>query len=667
MPSVDEQQLELFREEGGLLTGNAERDPVSGNEVPPGSRPEEVRDDIPAMLSENEYIVPADVVRYYGVKFFEDLRGQAKSGLMDMERGGRIGGEPVGAPEDDLTPEEMQMLAEISGMYAGGDVRRPKRDSMSVDEVLAGDFSLYDIINSPVRIRTPYGDDATTPEMKRELFKRMGLIQIADASGMYGGGMVRKGYQEGGFVNRPFTPIPNYTTPGFSLFQPVQSAAPVQIPQTEAVTLYGPNGEIVTLNLPTDQERYNALIGQGYSTQQQVRQPTVQGGDSGGDSGTPAGVPTAPGLGADAQLDFTPLNPEEYNAFLEDPLKFGAEALKGKDYSRLFAGAGAVNPVLGLIGGAVGAGMTAQNVAQARAASQIAKAKGLDTTALDTQIDSYISGLPNLSRVSSDLLASGDQMAERFFQTARDLRLPGSQYGDSPLTRDFFAPGAAGDEAFKKEMETTAPPGMVYDPTVGAGTPSLTYNEETKKFEDRGETLPGGGYVRPESESAAPTSSPKPGKKPARQPDGTPTGAPESSSDSGRDREPITVAGGYTGLKDMFDGGGPGQDKDGNENTGCFLTTAVVEMRGEEDDGYTLSTLRKFRDTYLKNKNNEVDRYYEVAPKLVKAIPLEDKTWVWIGKRVDKAIQYIEEGKNGLAYQTYKRMVEKLERDWLKE
>ena len=29
----------------------------------------EVRDDIPAMLSEGEYVVPADVLRYYGVNF----------------------------------------------------------------------------------------------------------------------------------------------------------------------------------------------------------------------------------------------------------------------------------------------------------------------------------------------------------------------------------------------------------------------------------------------------------------------------------------------------------------------------------------------------------------------------------------------------------------------
>ena len=41
-------------------------DPVSGNEVPPGALPSEVRDDIPAQLSEGEYVVPADVLQYYG-------------------------------------------------------------------------------------------------------------------------------------------------------------------------------------------------------------------------------------------------------------------------------------------------------------------------------------------------------------------------------------------------------------------------------------------------------------------------------------------------------------------------------------------------------------------------------------------------------------------------
>lgn len=75
---------------------NVDVDPVSGNPVPLGSSPEEVRDDIPAQLSEGEYVVPADVVRYYGVKFFEDLRADAKFGYQDMQENGRIGGEPIG-------------------------------------------------------------------------------------------------------------------------------------------------------------------------------------------------------------------------------------------------------------------------------------------------------------------------------------------------------------------------------------------------------------------------------------------------------------------------------------------------------------------------------------------------------------------------------------------
>ena len=87
-------------------------DPVSGNEVPPGSLPEEVRDDIPAMLSEGEDVVPADVLRYYGMKFFEDLRAQAKMGLAEMESNGRIGGEPIGEETGDvgISDEDLMVI-----------------------------------------------------------------------------------------------------------------------------------------------------------------------------------------------------------------------------------------------------------------------------------------------------------------------------------------------------------------------------------------------------------------------------------------------------------------------------------------------------------------------------------------------------------------------------
>ena len=88
---MDEQTQKAF-----AIGGEAETvDPVSGNDVPPGSLPEEVRDDIDAKLSEGEYVVPADVVRFFGVKFFENLRTKAKQGLQQMDEDGRIGGEPT--------------------------------------------------------------------------------------------------------------------------------------------------------------------------------------------------------------------------------------------------------------------------------------------------------------------------------------------------------------------------------------------------------------------------------------------------------------------------------------------------------------------------------------------------------------------------------------------
>ena len=90
---MDKQMQMVFMDDG------MDKDPVSGNEVPTGSLAEEVRDDVPAMLSEGEYVVPADVLRFYGMKFFEDLRMDAKIALAKMEAEGRIGGEPIDSKE----------------------------------------------------------------------------------------------------------------------------------------------------------------------------------------------------------------------------------------------------------------------------------------------------------------------------------------------------------------------------------------------------------------------------------------------------------------------------------------------------------------------------------------------------------------------------------------
>ena len=102
-----EQQMEMFAV-GGLDDDGLSRDPVSGNEIPPGSMANEVRDDVEARLSDGEYVVPANVVRFFGVKFFEDLRTQAMQGLGAMEANGRIGGEPM--------PSDMPMQDQMAGV-----------------------------------------------------------------------------------------------------------------------------------------------------------------------------------------------------------------------------------------------------------------------------------------------------------------------------------------------------------------------------------------------------------------------------------------------------------------------------------------------------------------------------------------------------------------------
>ena len=89
-----EKQMELF-EEGGQV------DPVSGNDVPLGSTEKEVRDDQPAMLSEGEMVVPADVVRYFGVEHFMKLRDEAKMGYKKMEAMGQFGTEEGQTLPDD--------------------------------------------------------------------------------------------------------------------------------------------------------------------------------------------------------------------------------------------------------------------------------------------------------------------------------------------------------------------------------------------------------------------------------------------------------------------------------------------------------------------------------------------------------------------------------------
>ena len=102
--------MELF-EDGGLKDQGQSIDPVSGNDVPVGSTKKEVRDDVPAMLSEGEFVLPADVVRYIGLDNLMKLRQDAKVGLERMNQMGQMGNSEQATIPDNLPYSQISPLA----------------------------------------------------------------------------------------------------------------------------------------------------------------------------------------------------------------------------------------------------------------------------------------------------------------------------------------------------------------------------------------------------------------------------------------------------------------------------------------------------------------------------------------------------------------------------
>jgi len=94
-------QMEMFQD-GGLKDEGGMIDEVSGNDVPSGSTREEVRDDIPAQLSEGEFVFPADVVRFIGLEKLMTIRQTAKMGLQKMEDMGQMGNSEEATMPDDM-------------------------------------------------------------------------------------------------------------------------------------------------------------------------------------------------------------------------------------------------------------------------------------------------------------------------------------------------------------------------------------------------------------------------------------------------------------------------------------------------------------------------------------------------------------------------------------
>mgnify|MGYP003112623562 CR=1 FL=1 len=146
------------------------------NNPPVGSFPEEVADDIPAMISEGEFVIPADVVRYVGLDKIRAMMHEAKMGLQCMEDEGLI----VDVDEEGR-PEEPQ--EEPKGEVAIIDVVQIEKAEPMVKELKEGG------VVSPI----------LNPEEEVNVMNKGGMI--AQETGP-DGTMRILGMQEGGMANQ---------------------------------------------------------------------------------------------------------------------------------------------------------------------------------------------------------------------------------------------------------------------------------------------------------------------------------------------------------------------------------------------------------------------------------------------------------------------------------
>ncbi len=107
---------------------------------------------------------------------------------------------------------------------------------------------------------------------------------------------------------------------------------------------------------------------------------------------------------------------------------------------------------------------------------------------------------------------------------------------------------------------------------------------------------------------------------------------------------------------------------------GCFITTAVCKTFGKPDDCPELTAFRTFRDTYMKEDealNNEVNNYYEIAPKICAEIDAKGEAAARIEYEriwhtyLSKAYDALNNNEFKKAYQIYKDMVSKLQEIYL--
>jgi len=647
-------------------------DPVSGNDVPPGSLPEEVRDDIDAKLSEGEYVVPADVVRYYGVKFFENLRTKAKQGLQQMDEDGRIGGEPTSEMSLPFDISELEVEDEngmrmavgglVPGYYVGGGVG----SSFGGGYGYGDPFATPTVTEAPEPIAAPFAPVASST-----------------------GSQLRTYYDKNG------NPVPIMFING----QPQRSL--------QGLTTSNPNR--------TDTVQENRILegAQLNDLGQPVKADGVTPIDPSEYGKFPFG--TIDGLfGASAQKER-----ELYESALKDP-KGLTNLVKGelddlesvnnpgflkritnnlKDFG-VAVGVGALTTPI--VGAAAGVASKENRVNQSIAGAKVTqmvleKQKGVDPSKINDiyrnkttnpytpaeqawiQIEAGINSVkkssgfapqvfnelfaPNIQKAYDALgLESAKSLAE---QTIKDIRpraptdiqsaaqtqydkrfeLAKTKWSGPPRGNKSWSEGPT-EETYKKYVN------------VGRQAEKITANGQVMRTQADAYN-----QNRADDQSAASKRAGERSK--ARNAANSRDGYTDKRGVTHKNGKDAVDAFNRDNADDIRTKYGGNKETDSNGDSGCFLTTAIVEHRGESDDGPTLTKLRHFRDTYLVDYPEEIKKYYSVAPKIVAAIPKNNPEWDWVGTQIDSAIQDIDNNMPDKAHKTYKNMVLKLETNWL--
>ena len=330
-------QMSMF-DEGGLMDEGGTVDPVSGNDVPPGSTQEEVRDDIPAQLSEGEFVFPADVVRYIGLGNLMRIRQEAKMGLKMMEEMGQMGNSEEATMPDDLPFDinDLDMEDELEynvGGFVPGTLEQQQYGISGVKQSEEPTTGVAAVPQQAASQQYVQPVQAAVPTMTAYKPSEVPTFQQTigdDAFGTYDELRQYKN-EAGNIINIPFrngqpiSPIPEgYTFVNPEATETEEVTTTPTTPQTTSVREEQTGGEDRDSYGPTDEERYGRGGGRygigdemyGVSFENMGTLPGVFGGVQGA-----LGLATGKPLSSDALVNFK-----------QDALEF---SLTGEEYNEL--------------------------------------------------------------------------------------------------------------------------------------------------------------------------------------------------------------------------------------------------------------------------------------------------------------------------------------------